>query len=426
MGDYECGKCRKVFSTKGNFISHMKRKSPCYNSKTQKTTFYNCDFCYKIFSRKYNKDKHMKICNKNKNKHSLKNNEVAEEITEEIAKKVTKKVTKKVAKKCNKICDNNDVTITNSNNKNSNNKNSNNKNKKNSDNVINNVNNTYIKCDVLLPFGSSEIQGFSTHEKIKIWTSTDNPLITIILKTNLNAEKPEYHNVGIPDLKSGFGLIYDGKSWSKERINIILNKLYESKKQDLITIYEQIKMFVGQNNEYVKNQLDKIEVIMYPPYGDLNKITSNNFKTNTKKIFYNNRELLEQSMINHPSKNDKITPDEKNNYKNPDMYVKPFCLFDHLENDKDIGEYLHKIEIKLNYAYYLLNISVEENNIENYEEIKVILERIESTNDLNAVIEALTKSAYFGINIDDQYIKNKITREKLNNELFKNFSDSKS
>lgn len=103
--------------------------------------------------------------------------------------------------------------------------------------VGNNNNNNYY---YISPFGKEEINKLTIIEKMSILLSQENPIIEIILITNLNPDKPEYHNIGYTDLKSGYGIIFNGKTWERKEINIIINELLAAKKNDLFKIKLEI------------------------------------------------------------------------------------------------------------------------------------------------------------------------------------------
>ena len=50
---YECTLCCKQFSTKGNYLQHLQRLTPCKTNNNEK-----CKYCNKEFNNKYNRVRH--------------------------------------------------------------------------------------------------------------------------------------------------------------------------------------------------------------------------------------------------------------------------------------------------------------------------------------------------------------------------------
>ena len=126
-------------------------------------------------------------------------------------------------------------------------------------NIINN--NYYVLC----PFSQEEINKLSTDDKICIFSSNENPIIMIVIKTNLNPETKEYHNVGYTDLNNGYGYIYNGKIWIKKEIHSIINEILNSKQRDLLKIHDEIKDFLPEEeNKLIENKLTEIRDCVEP------------------------------------------------------------------------------------------------------------------------------------------------------------------
>ena len=224
MVQYQCETCFKIFTRKSSYTSHLSRKNPCtfaenINYKVKK---FKCKYCNKSFDRKDCFKKHVEKCSKSNPKIDVKNNI------------------------------NNNVK----NNKNITNKNKNNNGNINSQFVNGDNNKIIIKHYNLFPFGKDGMDCLTIPEKIAIFSSDENPMEMIIVKVNLDANKPNHHNVGIPDLQSGYGIIFDGDKWITERINVIMEVILDSKEKDLIKIHDEIKDFLSDDvNKTIKDTL---------------------------------------------------------------------------------------------------------------------------------------------------------------------------
>jgi hypothetical protein len=65
---YECDRCHKTFSLKGNYTRHTNRKNPCKEKPVPELPNYVCIRCHKVFTRKSHYDSHMKRKNPCKEK----------------------------------------------------------------------------------------------------------------------------------------------------------------------------------------------------------------------------------------------------------------------------------------------------------------------------------------------------------------------
>ena len=201
MVEYQCNKCTKTFTKKYNYMKHNERKTPCsiLNNNFRITKKHKCKNCNKKINRKDNYKRHIEKCKKNIS-----------------------------IKKYNVNSGSNYGQIINGNN-----------------------NNIIIKNYNLLPFGRDGIECLTTPEKIAIFSSDENPMEMIIIKVNLDPLKINHHNVGYTDEHSGFDIIFDGDEWLTERIEVILEILFESKENhSCISIFF---IFIFFNLDYFNN-----------------------------------------------------------------------------------------------------------------------------------------------------------------------------
>lgn len=143
MVQYKCETCQRIFTKKYNYDKHLERKIPCtiMSNLDKKQKIYKCK-CGKKFNRKDNLNRHRNKCQKYKNISINNSGNIYGD----------------------QIINNGKM-------------------------IINNNNNYYI----LFPF-SQEIDKLTTEDKICIFSSDENPIIMIVIKTNLNPNNPEYHN----------------------------------------------------------------------------------------------------------------------------------------------------------------------------------------------------------------------------------------
>ncbi len=247
---YKCQKCGFAFNKKSSLDKHMTRKTSCvkqYGSKVNKK-IYNpkCRACKKSFSRKDSLKRHMKVCKNIINKeNNIKNKG-----------------------EINGVVINGD-----------NNNNNKIKNKINNYKIYNN------KPIILISFGKDGTSGLNFDDFIKIIKSDKNLYEALITEINFNPDKPEHHNVYYPDMKASYGKVYENKKWVDKKINEIINKLLESKTEDINVILDKLS---GNLSKKIKNNI--IETM-----ADVNFSNPDRRKkliSYIKPILYNNKDMV--------------------------------------------------------------------------------------------------------------------------------------
>ena len=239
-----------------------------------------------------------------------------------------------------------------------------------------------VKNYNLFPFGKDGVDCLSIPEKITIFSSDENPMEMIIVKVNLDINKPNHHNVGIKDLQSGYGIIFDGDKWLTERISAIMEVLLESKEKDLLKIHDEIKDFLSDDvNKSIKDTLNDLNHNLNRG----NHIDIKSKKTliaHLKKYFYNNRKLAIK-FKKHTS-NESITDknsmnDDNNRFEN---ILKKGCTIEDIENHiKNKKQKETKINVLNDLCSHLLSILRAQNNVnKNY--FSLILSRINTISDI--------------------------------------------
>lgn len=258
MVNYTCRRCKISFNDKSKYDRHITKKKKCLikksGSKKNKKNYY-CRICNTNYSRKNTLIRHMEtnmhinntksIKNKGTIKKGSNNNQIIAEINGNV-------------NTINNNCNNNTT-----------------------------IHNYYISA-----FGNEEINKLTTRDKLAILSSDDNPMITIIVKTNLNSTIPEYHNIGYADLKSGYGYIYNGETWEKKEIRLIMNDLINFKGRDIKKIHKEVsKYMTTEDNNNINDVIQDINNTIEPKNEHHVKIKKNMI-ANLKAHFYNKRNLI--------------------------------------------------------------------------------------------------------------------------------------
>jgi len=367
MVEYQCNKCKKIFVKKYNYLKHIKRKTSCTILKKyfQTQQKFKCKYCGKLFNRKDNYNRHTKSCNKKNN--------------------TPKKIKQNIIKNRQIIK---------------------------GDNNINNNNNIVIKQYNLFPFGKDGIDCLTTPEKVAIFSSDENPMEMIIVKVNLDPSKINHHNIGYTDEHRGYGIIFDGDSWLTERIDVIMEVLFESKEGDLLKIYDEIKEFLSDHdNNTIKDTLNDLNKKLNPR-NKIDAVSKRNLVAHLKKHFYNNRDLIIEAK-KHTNNNNK-KPNHKNKLKNI------------LKDGLTIEDIDRKLKLKkINDQRIRLKKEIAKDLLQNINEIndsdqKSIIKLIDQTTDINIlqIIVRLLDGAYcFKNNINNNTIQIKIKKEDEKNKL---------
>ena len=254
MVNYTCKRCKISFDDKSKYDRHITKKKKCtikkLGKKTNKKDHY-CKTCDTNYSRKSALMRHMKT---NMHINNIKK----------------KGIIKKGSHNNQIIAEMNGGVNT----------------------INNNSNNTTIHNYFISAFGNEEISKLTTQDKIAILSSDDNPMITIIVKTNLNSTIPEYHNIGYADLKSGYGYIYNGETWEKKEIRLIMNDLINFKGRDIKKIHKEVsKYMTTEDNKNIDDVIQDINNTIEPK-NERHMKNTKNMIANLKAYFYNKRNLI--------------------------------------------------------------------------------------------------------------------------------------
>lgn len=361
MVTYICNRCGKYFNKKNKFDKHLNRTYMCQINKNHKKDVdeYFCNVCNKKYARQDTMNRHLKS-----KKH-------------EINMKTYKKV-----KKINII--NGDTMNVNNNNIN------------NGDMIINNNKNYYF----ISPFGQEETKKLTSLEKISTLLSQENPIIEIILITNLNPKKPEYHNIGYTDIKSGYGIIFNGKTWERKEVNAMFNELLMTKKNDLFKIRLEISPFLSdEHKKIIEEKLQNVQNNVEPKLEHHIK-SKNKLVTNIKTHFVNGRSIVKEAIKKSG------VPIEKIPNEHPDSWIDEYD-FD------DIDKQLELINSKKESARDMLKII---NHID-HQILSKIIDEARTLDEISVIIRLITKSYYFKNNINEDTVKKQMQNEVIMNKI---------
>jgi hypothetical protein len=250
-------------------------------NKQQNSNFI-CNFCKHVFTRKDNLVKHLgghcKIKKVEQQEHDDRFKQLLKDMNE------IKEKHKKMKKQNEKILNENKQLKKTINNRinntaiNSHNTNNNTNNIINSNNVIN-----------IVAFGKEKLE-YSEDVIKQLLNQGYKAVEKTIEFTNLNKNKPQYHNVFIPNIRSPYATVYDGKNWKLEDLNTVLDQLYDDKRCYLEDKFDEFieslnKTTIKKFKRFLNDDDDENE----------NDATDNKIKKIIKKriklLLYNKRDI---------------------------------------------------------------------------------------------------------------------------------------
>jgi len=379
MVQYTCERCKSIFNKKSRYDDHLSRKIPCpikENNMKNENDFY-CKICDRSFSRKDALGRHEKsqfhklLANKSK---KIKNNG---------------KVFSEAERLNLPILGQGNLIV---------NKGDHNKNKI----IIDNSKNYFF----IAPFSQEEIDDLTPDEKFKIFDSNENPIVMIIIKTNLNPSTPQYHNIGYTNMNKAYGYIFNGNTWQKKEISAIMNDLLNSKRKDLLKVYDEIKEYLPEEqNKDVKIKIDDIENTIDPKLEHQVR-SKRKLVLNLKNKFCNNKHLIIEAMY----KSGKPIMEYDNTKSNKIKLKEGYTMKDVVREMNQKKENTKRMNIKKELAKDLLK---QLDNIDK-NEIKSLIDTIETTQDinmLNTITRLLNLSFCFNNKINKKIIQQKLQKD---------------
>lgn len=275
---YKCDRCNKIFSHKGDFNRHTNRKNLCSKASHNESleshkkilkkdithtkeklpesleiidihekSNRQCIYCNKVFANISNCYRHQKEYCKERKK--------IEDGKEIIFKNLLERLDKiesdnKTITQENKFLKSQISNTTNINN-----------NSTIKDNTI--QNNIYNNIKIVA-YGKEDMSKITKREWKNLLCKRYRSIEELTDMVHFSKNKPENHNIYIPNIKSRYIMVYDGKKWNlKDRTNV-LDDLYDEKAYIIFDKFDELKSeltfhIVNKFNE-IKNEYDKEEI----------------------------------------------------------------------------------------------------------------------------------------------------------------------
>jgi chorismate mutase len=246
---------------------------------------HKCNHCMKIFSRSDSLKRHLNgMC-----KVMKKTEQEKEKIYQELMRQMNEQ-NKKIEKLENQNKDlmqklsgnsnlNNCYNTTNTTNNTNTNTNSNNINSNNTVNII--------------AFGSEDLYTIFEDKACKKFLHKGYQCVpSMIEDTHFDINKPELHNVYIPNMKDLYAMIYDGKRWGLKEMGEVIDQLFDDKQCFLIDKFNDLKddlnpIALKKFNRFINHSDDDIY---------------KNLKKDIKLLLYNKRDIPLKTRRGHEHK----------------------------------------------------------------------------------------------------------------------------
>ncbi len=381
MVRYICPRCKVVFTKKFEFERHINRKRKCVilNQPSDSLPNFKCK-CGKEYSRKDKLKDHInkihegdmnyiyvKSSNNKHNKFNGNKNTVQRDVIDGNKNTVQRDIN-----------------------------NNNNNNNNNSISITINYNN-------MAPFGKDGIDFLTFEEKMKVFSSSFNPLEAIILMVNLNDDRYDHHNVSLPDLKSAIGYIYDGRGWISARASEIMDVLLASKEKDLIDIYNDIKCVLSKkDNEYVAKGVNDCKMIR------TDSKARESIISHIRTHMYNKRDLATRARKIMETKNSSDRFEKTRHV----MSFRDDLSFEQAEEiyNKNLEIRKH-VQIQKDMLLSILDIYNEKHMISQDEitDVKLFITNVSNIELMKKIIDIVIKKIFDGYQLTTQLLTNELT-----------------
>ena len=288
MVNYICTICNKNFNHKGDYNRHINRKTKCIpNSSTPlkqknkqndtssncsksgtvvpKNEQFSCKYCMRKFKKKYNLKRHQKTCKMKINKDYLK-----EELFELLLNN-QKKQKEEYDKRIDKL--QKDIIKLSMNVKNP---------------TINNYYTQNVQNIQILAYDKTDISHLKDKDYKKVLKRGNFCVPNLVDAIHFNPNKPENHNIYIPNMKTGFVMCWNGKSWDIRNREDVIDDIYDEKSNLLIDKLDEW--------EEIGYKLDPIIMTKFNRFlGKMDDdIVKNKVKEEIRFLLYNKRKLIKK------------------------------------------------------------------------------------------------------------------------------------
>lgn len=234
---------------------------------------FQCPFCSKIYRYNYNLNKHIKICpfktkeydEKEKIFHLLvKQMDVHKKEVDKLRQQTDEQnqMLEKIMRENRQLrntVQNGDYYV-----------------QKNTQNITNNFNIQNNNMIELVAFGNEDLSYISTQTCTNILQKGFQSVPHLIKHVHFNRDKPEHHNVYIPNMRGNYAMIFDGEQWSLKDKKQVIDQLYNDKEDFLVEKYKELERTLNEqtqrkfkrfmessNDEEVKSLKKDIKLILY-------------------------------------------------------------------------------------------------------------------------------------------------------------------
>jgi hypothetical protein len=310
MFEQKCNKCDKLFTHKGDYDRHVKRKKSCgielsdnlapevspsdlhnilhNDKKITHLPNYTCNMCNLGFSRKDNLIRHQNDrCKIEKNITDINGNSNKDIIQVMLIEMKQLREQNKIALEQNKLLL--DELM---------------KSKQNVDKQLNvdkqmNVDKQIVNNNVkLIAFGKEDMSCITDNICKQILSKGFQAVPKLIEHMHFNKDKPEYQNIYIPNFRNNMAMIFDGDDWGIRDRDEALDQLKNEKAEFLTGKFNEL-LRTGQLSEpTIKKMRRFIKEKDEDP-------ADTNIKNDIKLLLYNKRNLVINNKKTR-SKNDKL------------------------------------------------------------------------------------------------------------------------
>jgi uncharacterized C2H2 Zn-finger protein len=297
MVNYKCKKCAKSFIQKIDYTRHINRVNPCTlalsdNSnqgsflqekgtisskiieKEDNNEDLECRYCNKTFTRKDNLERHISDRCKSKAKADNDKEEIFKKLLAEMQeiKAENKKLITKVdmLEKAQPV---QPAQLTNI---------ANQQNIEKQQIVDKQIVNNHVK---LIAFGKEDMSSIADNICKQILSKGFQSVPKLIEHIHFNKDKPEYHNVYIPNFRNNFAMVFDGDDWGLRDRDETVSQLKDEKAEFIMGKFNEL-MEAGELSEAAIKKLKRFINEKDEDPADTN------LKNDIKMILYNKRNMI--------------------------------------------------------------------------------------------------------------------------------------